>query len=62
MAKWEVFGIVRGSKYLGTVEAETEEEAQEKGLRLDSCYVSLCHQCSGECEDPEIESVSVEKA
>jgi hypothetical protein len=58
MAKYRVCGVVAGSKYLGEVEAATEEEAKEKGLKR--AYVSLCHQCSGECSDPEIQEVNVE--
>jgi len=51
---------VVGSKYLGEFEAETEEEAIEKGLESNAAHVSLCHQCSGECEDPTIEEGSAE--
>jgi hypothetical protein len=47
-----------GSKYLGEVEADTMEEAIEKGGRR--AHVSLCHQCSHECEDPEIQEVFAE--
>lgn len=61
MAKWAAYGRVCGSKYLGQVEADSEDEAKEKAMRLDSCFVSLCHHCSGECEDPEVDNISVEK-
>ena len=54
-----MYGIVRGSKYLGTVEAETAEEAKEKVYNSGKAYVSLCNQCSEECEDPEIDSLDV---
>lgn len=59
MKTYHVYGTVTGSKYLGTVKAENEEEAKEKGLMLPSASVSLCHQCSEECENPEIHHVEV---
>lgn len=59
--KWDAYGKVVGNKYLGEVEAATEQEAIEAALKLDSTYVSFCHQCAGECEDPVIEEVVVEK-
>lgn len=54
---WRVTGVVTGSKYLGEVEAATKEEAEAKAfdeLDVDCC---LCHQCSEECEDAEIQEV-----
>jgi hypothetical protein len=47
-------------KYLGEVEADSEDEAKEKAWELDTCYVSFCHQCADQAEDPEITEVSVE--
>ena len=61
MKKWEVCGVVSGTKYIGTVEAETKEEAEEKAFELDEAFVSLCNQCSRECEDPEIHKVVLEE-
>jgi len=58
--KWRATGAVAGSKYLGEVEAATEEEAREKAWGLDSAGVSLCHQCSSECEDPEVQDIYVD--
>lgn len=60
MAKYRCSGHVSGSKYLGVVEAANEEAAIEAAYDLPSAYVSLCHQCSGHCEDPEIVAVNVE--
>jgi hypothetical protein len=54
MAKWSLTGCISAGKYLGTVEAETKEEAIEKGWQLESCHVSVCHQCADDVEDPEI--------
>ena len=57
--KFRVYGTVVGSKYLGIFEAESKEEAEEKAL--DTSSVSLCHQCSEECEDPEISKTHAEE-
>lgn len=56
--RWRASGVVVGTKYLGEVDALTEDEAKAKALRR--AHVSLCHQCSRECEDPEIDEVNVE--
>ena len=64
MKKFNVYGIVTGTKYLGQVEAETEEEAKEKAEGVGSyleLHISLCHQCSREINDPEIHEVNVEE-
>lgn len=60
MPVYECYGVVRASKYLGAVEADNEEQAKDKALRLESAWVSLCHQCSSQAEDPEIEGIIVE--
>lgn len=56
---WRCYGVVTGSKYLGEVQAATETEAKAKAFEQLECGVSLCHQCSDECEDPEIHEVTV---
>ena len=58
--KWDIYGAVSGTKYIGQVEAESEEEAVEKGCELDGCCVCLCHVCASECQDPEIQEVIAE--
>lgn len=63
--KYHVTGTVTGSKYLSCFEANSEEEAIEKALESDAGnFVSLCNQCSGECEDAQITeaTASVEEA
>ncbi len=59
--KWRCIGEVSGGKYLGVVEAENEEEAKKKGFNLGEAYVSLCCQCSNECENAEIHEIVVEE-
>jgi hypothetical protein len=58
--KYQIYGKVVGSKYIGEVEADNEEEAIEKGWELDETCVCFCPQCSKECEDPEISDLIVE--
>lgn len=60
MAKYQVYGVISGSKYLGEVEASSEEEAEEKGCELETCCVCLCHHCVRECQDAEIYKLEVE--
>jgi len=57
--KYSVNASISGSKYLGTVDAESEEDAIQKGYDLDTAYCSLCHECSGECEDPHVDEIHV---
>jgi len=59
--KWDVYGVVLGTKYLGVFEAFSKEEAIEKALKSGEFYVSLCHQCSKEISDPEIQSADAEE-
>lgn len=60
MAKWGVYGKVVGSKFLGIVEADTKKDAEAKADELlANAYVGFCHQCSSNCEDPEIDSIEV---
>lgn len=57
---WSCHGRVVGGKYLGTVEARSKEEAESLAYGLDEASVSLCHHCSEQCEDPEIDEVICE--
>ena len=59
MMKYSVNASVVGSKHLGVYEAENKEDAIRQAMD-ENGYVSLCHQCSSECEDAEIEDVSAE--
>ena len=60
MSKYRAYGVVTGGKYLGEVEADSKEEAISKAGELDTCYVSICHQCSSEIDDPDIHEIQVE--
>lgn len=54
MPRYRVNGHVSGGKYLGVFEAETPEEAVKMALESEEAWVSLCHQCAGQCEDPQV--------
>lgn len=59
MPKWEAYSVIGATKAIGTVEAETEEEAKEKAGDLAE-PPSLCHYCCREVEIGEIIEVKVE--
>jgi len=59
MPRFTVHATVVGGKYLGEYEADSEEQAIEMALE-ENGHVSLCHQCSGECEDAEITETNAE--
>lgn len=61
MPKFSVVGVVKASKWLGEFEADTPEVAIELALQSDAASVSLCHHCSSECEDPQIEEAIAEE-
>jgi hypothetical protein len=61
MPKWRVYGAVSATKYIGVVEAETEAQAIEVGGNHKNAYVSLCWQCSDECDGAEIQEIVVEQ-
>lgn len=61
---YDVYGTVVGGKFLGHVEADSPDEAEQlvwdgKKLALD---VSFCHQCSSECENAEITELHIEES
>lgn len=57
---YSIYAKVVGSKYIGEVEAESEDQAIEKAEEHPNAYISLCHQCSHHCEDAEIEEFTAE--
>ncbi len=65
MKTYRVFGTITAGKYLGTVRANNEIEALEKAENdkdiENETYVSICHQCSNECDDPQITELSVQE-
>lgn len=61
MKTWHVYGRVVGTKYFGTVEAKTLKDAEDQAYMDLDLYASLCHQCSKECEDPQVEDLIVEE-
>jgi hypothetical protein len=59
--KYNVYGRVVGSKFLGTFEAENPQRAEKMALK-ENGHVSLCYHCADECENAEIDDVIVEPA
>jgi len=61
MAKWAVFVQATVSRYLGEVEADSKDEAIEKGWDMDNCDLpNLCYACSSNMEMGDID-VDAEK-
>ena len=58
---YHVYGTVTGGKYLGSVQAKTKNEAEEKAWDELDASVSFCHHCSGQCEDPQILELNIEE-
>lgn len=50
MPKYRVYALYTASKFLGEFEANSKEEAVNKGEEKGDTWVSLCHQCSDEIE------------
>lgn len=61
MPIYRVSAVVIGSKYIGEFEAESVEEAKEMAWESDELFISLCHSCSGECEDAEVTELNVDE-
>lgn len=62
MAKYEVYGVIRTSKFIGEFEAENKDEAEQMAWDSDEAYISLCHHCSNEvATDIEITEMVVEE-
>jgi hypothetical protein len=57
---YHCYAATVGTKYLGEVKANSEKEAIELAEKLESCDVGLCHQCSSECGQIEIDEIIVE--
>ena len=59
--KYSLYAKVVGTKYLGEVEADSPEEAIEKGYDLETFHVSVCHKCSADISDPSIEDIEAQE-
>jgi hypothetical protein len=53
MPRFNVYAPIHGTKYLGTYDAETAEEAIEKAEQDQEADtdVSVCHQCSRKVDE-----------
>lgn len=61
MPKYRLHAIVTGGKYIGVVEAPNKEAAKEMGELHENAYISLCHHCADECEDPQVVEILAEE-
>jgi len=62
--KYRIYGIATISKFLGEVEADSKEQAEDKAYEelADELHIRICHQCSHEMQDtPQIDSLEVEE-
>lgn len=57
--KYLVYGVITATTYIGEYEANSKEEAKE--MAWNDASVSVCHQCSKNIEEPEIEKLVVEE-
>ena len=65
MSKYRVYAITMASKYVGDVEADSKEDAENKAWNMEDAYFpSLCHQCASkmdfECEIYEMQVEEIE--
>lgn len=58
MPRYNVYGVVTGTKFLGEFEADSPEDAIE--MATDEASVSLCHQCDKEVDGAEIHKIEAE--
>ncbi|MDR9792732.1 hypothetical protein ACTHHL_04595 [Aeribacillus composti] len=61
MPKYQVYGVVTGTKYIGEFEANNKEEAEQIAWDSENSHVSICYHCSKEIDEPQIEKLVVEK-
>lgn len=59
MPKFHVYGAVGGTKYLGTFDVQTKDEAIKLGEQ--NASVCLCHACSSEVDGAEIFEITAEE-
>jgi hypothetical protein len=61
MTKYRVYGVVTGTKYIGEFEADSKEEAEQMAWDSEKGYISICHQCAREIDEPTITEMVVEE-
>lgn len=54
---YSVWGVVKGSRYLGTFDADSEEEALKLAEQSDRYEVFLCKNCSKKISKPEVDEL-----
>ena len=62
MKKYNVYANVTVTKFVGTFEAESEEDAVEKGMdNPECCADQLCHYCSRKYDVGDVDEVFAEE-
>ncbi len=65
MKRYRARAIASASKFLGEIEAENEEAAEEAAFNHPECHMSLCHYCAGidlcDVEKIELEEITDEE-
>ena len=56
---FSVCAVIVESKFIGHFQAESEEQAIK--MAREEADISLCHHCSAECENAEIEELRAEE-
>lgn len=60
--KYRIYALITVTKEIATIEADSEEEALEKGWNHENCYPgTLCCQCSNTYEINEIDELKAEE-
>lgn len=59
MPRFNVYGRVTGSKFIGQYEAKSMGLAIEQAEQ--DAAVNLCHHCDNECEDPQVTDLEAEE-
>lgn len=58
--KYRIYAAVKGTKYVGEIEAANMDEAEEMAQQHENLCVSFCHHCAAQLSDPMIDEVIVE--
>lgn len=62
MGTYRLYAIYTGSKYLGEVEADSAEAAEEMGWEHKELHVGLCHHCAHKIDiNPDANEIQVEE-
>lgn len=62
MKKFRAYAIISASKFIGEIEAENKEQAEDLAWDHENCYnPTLCHHCSYEMDLGDIDEILIEE-